>query len=130
MRALDLSLVAVMLVAACKDDKPAPATPSATPSTATPPPVQPAAVDDRCQRGVGHVQQLMAAESKAHDMVPSADEQRAIGAVGKGMVSLCQSEGLSQEQLDCLLNAKDWDLFKSVGDCPAIRARRPSWLRV
>ena len=57
-----------------------------------------------------------------------ADEQRAIDEITKLSLTHCQQEGLTQAQLDCLLAATDWERIKQIGDCPAIKAKPPTWL--
>jgi hypothetical protein len=86
--------------------------------------------DDLCARGVSHVMDLMAAESKAHSAAPGPDEQRAMDAAKQASIEQCQKEGFTQAQLDCILAAKDWQTLGDVGDCPAIKDKQPTWLRV
>jgi hypothetical protein len=85
--------------------------------------------DDLCTRGVTHVMELMAAESKAHHSTPGPDEQAASDSVAKASIAQCQKEGLSQVQLDCLLAATNWEKFMRVRECAAIQANPPTWLR-
>lgn len=116
----------VLLMVACNTDKPA--------SDADKPALSPrpsVADADACTRAVLHVNELIAVESNSHGLPPiGAVEQRAVDLAVKGSITQCRSEGLSPAQLDCVLTAKDWDGFRHVGDCPAIQARRPTWLRI
>jgi hypothetical protein len=83
-----------------------------------------------CTRGVTHVLDLMVAESKAHSAAPGPDEQRAMDAAKQASIEQCQTEGFTQAQLDCVLAARDWQMLGDVGDCPAIKDKQPSWLRI
>lgn len=58
------------------------------------------------------------------------DEQRIIDLVIKTSIDSCLKEGLSQEQADCILNVHTMDQLMALGECPAIVAKQPSWLRV
>jgi len=86
--------------------------------------------DDLCTRGVSHVMDLMAAETKAHLAALGPDEQRAMDAAKQASIEQCRKEAFTQAQLDCILAAKDWQMFGDVGDCPAIKDKQPTWLRV
>lgn len=83
---------------------------------------------ERCQRGISHVEKLVTAATSSKGKGPSADEQRAIDAALELSTATCRNEGLSEEQLDCIIAATDMDTFNRLGDCPAIKRHRPGWL--
>lgn len=75
-----------------------------------------------CDRAVRHVFDLTTMGPK-----PGADEQVAIDAVVKLSVARCEEEGLSDAQRDCILAAPSlWD--RTFLTCPALVARKPSWI--
>ena len=80
--------------------------------------------DDRCTRGVSHVFELLSKQPGK----PSSDERSAMEAVQKMSIAQCKSEGFTQPQLDCVLGATDWDKFQKLGECAAIKDRKPGWL--
>lgn len=128
-----VAILAALSLAACGKDKPAtggydkPATGSYDkPATGS---YDKSAGDDLCTRGVTHVMDLMAAESKGHS-APGPDEQRAIDTVKQMSIEQCQKEGFTQAQLDCVLAATDWSKLKQVDECAAIKDKRPTWLRI
>jgi hypothetical protein len=45
-------------------------------------------------------------------------------------IATCQREGLSPAQLACIVAVKDWAPFTELAACPAIQAKRPSWLQL
>ena len=79
---------------------------------------------DLCTRGVSHVFELMSKQPGK----PSSDERSAMEAVKKMSIAQCKSEGFTQPQLDCVLGATDWDKFQKLGECAAIKDRKPGWL--
>jgi hypothetical protein len=50
-------------------------------------------------------------------------------SVKQTSIAQCRAEGLTQAQLDCILAATEWSKLAAVGNCPAIKDHRPSWLR-
>lgn len=80
---------------------------------------------ERCERGIRKVLELtVLAGAKQMD----ADERAAIDQVERQSVNVCIDEGLSTEQLECLLAMKSLEDFQAVTTCPAIKAKHPSWL--
>ncbi len=82
-------------------------------------------VAERCDRGVKRVFELT---THVGGGKPGADEQEIINDVQRQAIGTCESEGLTVEQLDCILAMKTFDDMKTVGACPAIKAKHPSWL--
>ncbi len=85
---------------------------------------------DACARGVDHAFALTVKQGTGTVGSPSADEQRAMDAVKQASLEQCRKEGLSQPQLDCILGATDWNAFTKLGECPAIKDKRPGWLMI
>lgn len=83
---------------------------------------------DPCKPAVAHVGALTLAQSVARGNEPSAAEKRAMGMVNEVALDACRRDGLSQAQLDCILAATDWDKFKQLATCEAIKAKPPRWL--
>ncbi len=54
---------------------------------------------------------------------------RLIDSVAQAAIVQCDSERLSQAQLDCLLSVTEWANVREIGACDAIKAKHPSWLR-
>jgi hypothetical protein len=80
---------------------------------------------------VAHVLELINAANHADRIKPSPDEQRAIDTtIRRASIALCQNEGFTQAQLDCVLAAHDLEQFSRLGACAAIKDRRPSWLSI
>jgi hypothetical protein len=61
---------------------------------------------------------------------PKADEQRAIDQIEKLTVASCEKEGLSEAQLACIEGMTSFDDMHRITACPAIAAKKPSWLIV
>lgn len=132
-------LALVVSISACKD-KESSSTNSAPPETATAPEKSPAgekpaekpvdeALAKRCSQAIAKVSldELMATVPNGK---PSPGEQAIIDGVRKQSQAACESEGLSEEQAACLDAIKDVDTLLKAGDCPAIAAKKPSWLTV
>jgi hypothetical protein len=86
-----------------------------------------------CERAVHHVMQILSdAKPSSGKPVspPSADEQRVIDEVERVSIATCKDEGLSAPQLDCILAIETLDDMSRLGNCPAIAAHKPSWLKV
>lgn len=81
---------------------------------------------DLCERAVHH--------TVFAPMPPGAREQigegeRTIMRVSMEVsVARCRAEGLSQAQADCIFAVDDIDELLRLGECPAIRDNKPSWL--
>lgn len=84
--------------------------------------------NDRCDRAVGHIAQITSGASAGGAGAPSAEEQAIIDAVIDMSKVTCRREGLSQAQADCILAVGDVQAMLRLRQCPAIGARRPSWL--
>jgi len=82
-------------------------------------------VDERCRRTIDHVKAVVTA---AQLKQPGRGKRFVGGAAEIASMSVCTHEGLSPEQADCITGTRDIDQLLEVGSCPAIRARRPSWL--
>jgi len=80
----------------------------------------------RCQQAVPHVIRMAAGNG------PISDGERAvIAAAEKASIERCSAEGLSEDQLRCILAVGSPDeLLTKLPSCPAIVAKRPSWLTV
>jgi hypothetical protein len=77
-----------------------------------------------CERAVRHM-----VTPPWVDPPAMSDEERAVVAVVyQAALARCQREGLSDAQLDCILSARDREQWLRIGSCPALQARRPSWL--
>lgn len=80
---------------------------------------------ERCERGIRKVMELtVLADAKGM----GADERAVIDQIERQSITVCIDEGLSTEQLDCLLAMKSLEDFQTVTACPAIAAKHPSWL--
>ena len=80
-----------------------------------------------CQRAVHHVTELTThAGPKGSE--PKADEQAVIDRIEQVTIAACEREGLSAEQRDCILAMKTFGDMDAVTKCPAIAAKRPTWL--
>ena len=80
-----------------------------------------------CQRAVHHVLAL-SAHAGPPGSEPKPDEQRAIDQIEKLTVASCEKEGLSDAQLACIEGMKSFDDMQRIAACPAIAAKKPSWL--
>jgi hypothetical protein len=81
-------------------------------------------VDERCRRTIDHVKAIVAADASG----AARGEKVVIGAVEIASMSVCTHEGLSPAQADCITAARDRDQLVAVGECPAIREKKPRWL--
>ncbi len=79
-----------------------------------------------CERAVHHV--LFDLTSPRGAPAPSSDEQDVMRQVEATTVPVCEKEGLEPAQLACILAAHSAEDFAAMLRCPAIAARRPSWL--
>ena len=59
---------------------------------------------------------------------PKADEQEVIDQIAKMTIGTCEKEGLDEAQLACLMAMTKPEDLMTVGACPAIAAKHPSWL--
>lgn len=59
---------------------------------------------------------------------PEEGERRIMEATVRMAIATCESEGLSEAQATCILAAKSVDELLALGECPAIREKKPSWL--
>ncbi len=60
----------------------------------------------------------------------SSPERRLIDQINAAAFAACQQEGLNARQAECIMAAKGREDFLALGNCDAIKARRPSWLRL
>jgi hypothetical protein len=82
--------------------------------------------DDFCSQAVRRVTfELIPKDGTGQ---PSEDERRTMEAVVEMGIAQCRKEGLSKEQADCIMDVHTVDQMLRLGDCPAIAAKRPSWL--
>jgi hypothetical protein len=61
---------------------------------------------------------------------PSSSERRLIEQIKAGAFAACEQEGLDARQVACIMSAKGPEDLVALGNCDAIKARRPSWLRL
>ncbi|HEU5061165.1 MAG TPA: hypothetical protein VFU21_31760 [Kofleriaceae bacterium] len=81
-------------------------------------------VDERCRRTIDHVKAIVAADAKA-----AGRGKKVVGGAAEiASMSVCTHEGLSPAQADCITAARDLDQLLAVGECPAIREKKPRWL--
>lgn len=104
MRSLAMSLAILTCLVGCGDDE------SST----------------RCQRAVDH----MVSPAPDGPGAPGPEEMQIIRTVRAMALATCQREGLSKAQADCILGARTIDERLLLLRCPAIRERKPSWLRL
>ena len=81
----------------------------------------------RCERAVHKVIDL-SAHSDPKGSSPKADEQAVIDQLETISIGTCEKEGLDQGQLDCILAMQTWRDLEALSKCPAIAAKRPSWI--
>lgn len=105
---------------------------------------------DDCERAVGHVFAILKAGDEALGAM-SAEESAARQQVETETVAQCRREGLTPAQRDCILAVKQPQFppydknnkqpthqaleqmkrdLGNVATCPAIAAKRPSWLQI
>lgn len=82
---------------------------------------------DRAQRCSQAVRHVMAIGRPAEIPPDFQDEFRRIE---KGSLDECNREGLSEEQLTCILNVKTPADLARLRTCPAIGERLPTWIHV
>lgn len=82
---------------------------------------------ERCEAAVHHMNDRVVSLT---DSRPKDDEQRIIDFVTKASIDQCLREGISKAQADCILSVQTMEQLMDLADCPAIAAKRPSWLRV
>ena len=85
-----------------------------------------AAASSDCARAVHHV--LVDLTNPAGAPPPSEEEAGVIKQVVSQTVPVCEKEGLSKGQLDCIFAAKTAEDFPVLARCPAIVAKKPSWI--
>ena len=81
----------------------------------------------RCERAVHKVIEL-SVHSDPKSSTPKADEQAVIDQLETISIGTCEKEGLEQGQLDCILAMQTWHDLEALSNCPAIAAKRPSWV--
>ena len=81
----------------------------------------------RCEQGVRHMLAVLQAPL-ANGAQPAPMEKEAMEAAVKTSMESCRSEGLTQEQVDCILAVKDVQGLGTLRSCPAIAAKKPRWL--
>jgi hypothetical protein len=80
----------------------------------------------KCEQAVRHVTfALIPADAESQ---PGEDERRIMEIATRMAIVKCESEGLSEAQAACILGAKTVDDLLALGECPAIRDKKPSWL--
>ncbi len=80
-----------------------------------------------CEVAVHHVMQTLASATPAGSE-PKADEQAVIDQVEAQSIVQCTKEGLSDEQLACILAIKTSRDLATSSACAAIKAKHPGWL--
>lgn len=83
--------------------------------------------EDLCTQAV---RQMLVDERMPPGAKPGREEQEIIDLVVKQTVRECRKEGLSREQANCILAAKTFEQRMRLIECPAIKAKKPTWLRV
>jgi hypothetical protein len=79
-----------------------------------------------CERAVRH---MLSNLTTARGLSPpSGQEAEVIRQVEAMTVPVCEREGLSAAQRDCILAARSAEDFPAMLKCPAIAERRPSWI--
>jgi hypothetical protein len=79
-----------------------------------------------CERAVHEVLTLTTHAVPGSE--PKPDEQKVIDDIEKMTVATCTKEGLSDAQLACIENMKSYADLQKLPSCPAIAAKKPSWL--
>lgn len=82
---------------------------------------------ERCETAVRHMTNPVPLPEGSE---PGAEEQRLIDIVLKASINSCVKEGLSKEQADCILRVQTMDQLMELGECPAIKAKKPGWLQL
>jgi hypothetical protein len=81
-----------------------------------------------CERAVHHVLALTTHAVPGSE--PKPDEQKVIDGIEKMTVASCEKEGLSDAQLACIERVQSYADLQTVASCPAIAAKKPTWLIV
>lgn len=81
------------------------------------------ALAERCARAIGHVSALVRGVGEM-----SPQEAAIVAAIDQASRGRCEGEGLSEAELACILAVDDPRALGALRGCPAIAARRPSWL--
>jgi hypothetical protein len=80
----------------------------------------------KCEQAVRHVTfALIPADAESQ---PGEGERRIMEIATRMAMVKCESEGLSDAQAACILGVKTLDELLALGECPAIREKKPSWL--
>ena len=81
--------------------------------------------DDLCARATRHLTLTIAS---AGGGAPSPAERTVMEASSSMAAAQCRAEGLTAAQADCILAVGSMEELMALETCPAIAARRPSWL--
>ena len=81
--------------------------------------------ESRCQKAVAHMMRLL-----TEGAPPSEGERKMMEGIAIATLAQCEVEGLSEEQLRCILSAETPQASLELGKCPAIAAKQPGWLRL
>jgi hypothetical protein len=79
-----------------------------------------------CEKSVRHMLAVSQAPLAGVKVAPA--ERAIMEAAVQASLATCRSEGLSQEQADCILAVKDVQGLAALRTCPAIAAKKPRWL--
>ena len=86
---------------------------------------------DLCAKTIDHMMSVASGVSDTADGGRMSLAERAFdGMVARASLATCRREGLSQQQADCILAASNFEQFMAIGACPALREKKPSWLRL
>lgn len=78
---------------------------------------------DLCQKAIDHLSSTLNGPGKM------ADGEKLISSVVTAIsLARCRVEGLSSRQANCILSAKTLKQFMALGECGAIKEKKPSWL--
>lgn len=138
MSRLSIILLVVLGVGSCKDkdtpepeSSPAPSdTTTATESESEANKPADEALSKRCAKAIAKVSLDEFMANAPESGKPKPAEQAIIDGVRKQSQAACESEGLTEEQAACFEAIKDIETLFQVADCPAIAAKKPSWLRL
>lgn len=86
------------------------------------------ALQARCQSAVHHITTLIVAGFGG--AAPAEQEAALIKATEQVSIANCVHEGLTEAQARCILDTPDALGMGKLGECPAIREKQPSWLRL
>ena len=59
---------------------------------------------------------------------PDPKEAEVLAGIEVATVEACEQEGLSDEQTACIVAMKSFEDLKAISNCPAIKAKHPSWV--